>query len=104
MLNINYQILNLILTNIVLKESGIYVLYDDEEIVYIGKSTNIYNRIQQHKKDKVFTSVKSIIFKEEGNIDLYEPYLIKKYKPKYNKEFIDTINTIELPEINLKEE
>ncbi len=86
------------------KEEGIYLLYKDNHIIYIGKSNNIHNRIQQHKKDKEFDLVKSIIFKDISNIDLYEPYLINKYKPILNKDFIREDNGVELPYINLKEE
>lgn len=79
-------------------EAGIYVLYRNKDIIYIGKSKNIFNRLKGHS-DKEFTNAKSIIFKDLGNIDLYEPYLIKKYKPTYNKEFIGEERTIKLPEI-----
>lgn len=68
---------------------GIYLLYNNENIVYIGKSNNMKNRINQHKKDKEFNSVKCIIFKDEGLVNLYEPYLIQKYKPKYNKDLLN---------------
>jgi hypothetical protein len=79
---------------------GIYLLYDNENVVYIGKSNNMKNRINQHKKDKEFNSVKCIIFKDEGLVNLYEPYLIQKYKPKYNKDLLEDIK-FELPAIEL---
>ena len=50
------------------------------------------NRINQHKKDKDFNSVKCIIFKDEGLVNLYEPYLIQKYKPIYNKDLTEQTN------------
>jgi len=80
--------------------AGVYVLYNNNEIVYIGKSNNIKNRIVNHRADKKFDKVKSILFKDSGNINLYEPYLIQKYKPMYNKDLLDTI-TIKIPEIKL---
>lgn len=49
---------------------GIYLLYNNSEVVYIGKSNNMKNRISQHKKDKEFNSVKCIIFKDEGLVNL----------------------------------
>jgi len=73
--------------NDTVKFCGVYLLYNNEDIVYVGKSNNMKNRISQHKKDKEFNNVKCIVFKDEGLINLYEPYLIQKYKPKYNKEF-----------------
>ena len=40
-----------------------------------------------------------------GDIDLYEPYLIKKHKPKYNKEFIGSMNSENiLKDISLEED
>lgn len=79
---------------------GIYLLYNNSEIVYVGKSNNIENRIKQHKKDKEFDSVKWVVFKDAGLINLYEPYFIQKYSPKYNKDLLQKTN-FELPEIIL---
>jgi len=84
------------------KLEGVYFLYHNDTIVYIGKSKNIYDRVSQHRKDKQFNKVKSIIFKDASNIDLYEPYLINKYKPALNKDFIRDDNGIQLPEIKLQ--
>lgn len=87
-------------------KEGLYILYEKDNIVYIGKSENIKSRVNQHKKDKIFDSVQSILFIDNANIDIYEPYLINKYKPKYNKEFVRLDYCINLPEIilNKKEE
>lgn len=80
--------------------SGIYLLYNNNEVVYIGKSKNIKNRITQHKSVKEFDSVKCVIFKDIGMINLYEPYLIQRYKPIYNKDLLEK-TVLELPEINI---
>jgi excinuclease UvrABC nuclease subunit len=80
---------------------GLNKLYNNDKIIYIGKSNNIKLRVACHKKDKNFNNVKSIIFKDDGNIDLYEVYLINKYKPILNKEFKNKDNSIMLPEIIL---
>ena len=78
---------------------GIYLLYKNHKIVYIGKSfTSINARVSLHKKDKDFDDVKSIEFKQVGNINLYEPYLIQKFKPTYNKDFLQ-LTEISLPKI-----
>lgn len=82
--------------------AGIYIIYEKDEIIYIGKSINIKKRLIKHNVyNKAHHKVKCIIFKDIGNIDLYEPYLIKKYSPKYNKEFMKNNITISLPEIKL---
>lgn len=91
---------NYIVFNEAIIDCGIYLLYNDENIVYIGKSNNMKNRIKQHKKDKEFSNVKCIIFTDEGLVNLYEPYLIQKYKPMYNKDLLEDIK-FELPEIKL---
>ena len=44
--------------------------------------------------------VKSIIFKDTNLVNLYEPYLIQKYQPKYNNDLLEKFE-FELPEIKL---
>ena len=81
--------------------SGVYVLYKKSDIIYIGKSKNIKKRIDQHKTDKDFDRVKSIVFKNESYIDIYEPYLINKYKPILNRDLIRREDNFLLPDITL---
>lgn len=66
----------------------LYALYHKEEIVYVGITKNLKDRITQHKRTKkVFDSYQVLkmfndrffALKEENN-------LIIKYKPKYNKQ------------------
>ena len=78
---------------------GVYILYKQNLIIYIGKSKNINNRILQHKKDKDFDSVKSICFTNDSYIDLYEPFLINKYKPMLNNDLIRDCSNNILPDI-----
>ena len=72
----------------------------DGDIIYIGKSKNLKQRQQQHRKDKNFDCVKSIIFKDTNLVNLYEPYLIQKYQPKHNNDLLEKFE-FELPEIIL---
>ena len=67
---------------------GLYFLYNNGELVYIGVSTkNIYSRIQSHLNDKEFDSY-TWCATEDKNIlkELceLESVLIKKYKPIHN--------------------
>jgi len=62
---------------------GIYFLFNKKELVYIGKSTDIVARIQQHKVDKVFTHY-SYFKCPRKNLDILERLNIKKYNPKLN--------------------
>jgi len=59
----------------------IYFLYNGSELIYIGKTTDLRNRIYDHKyQGKVFDS---FAFKE---LDLaYEKLIIRVHKPKENK-------------------
>jgi hypothetical protein len=66
---------------------GIYFLYDNNELVYIGKSTNIHIRINTHRKNKQFDSY-SILKCCEDDLKIYERILINKYLPKYNIDMV----------------
>ena len=74
---------------------GVYQLYDDEKIIYIGKAKNLKKRVssyfsKNHESKKTKLLVKSIRKIEKIIVDtemdalLLENNLIKKYKPKYN--------------------
>jgi hypothetical protein len=78
--------------------SGVYILYENDKVVYVGKSNNMKNRITQHKKDKEFNKIICLSFENEGDKNIYELYYISKFKPKYNKDCVDT-SSIELKDI-----
>jgi hypothetical protein len=65
---------------------GIYFLFSDDELVYIGKSLSIYARIGNHCADveKQFNRVSIFLCSIEELDDLECKYILK-YKPKYNK-------------------
>ena len=75
--------------------TGIYYLYNDcGDIIYIGKSKNIKNRVNQHitgksnKSLKIQLELNNVSFETCGNelISLLkESEEIKTHKPKYNK-------------------
>jgi excinuclease UvrABC nuclease subunit len=65
------------------KRHWVYLLYDNDEVVYIGCTLDLKRRIDQHK-DKVFNSV---AVKKHWNQVLAmseERKLIILYNPKYN--------------------
>ena len=66
------------------KVRGVYFLFDDDELVYIGQSENILSRIASHLNDKRFDSY-NFIECQYGNLDALEAKYILKYNPKYNK-------------------
>ena len=67
---------------------GIYFLLDRFEIVYIGKSINLIQRVGSHIRENVkkFDSYK-IIKCDAEFLDVFEGILIILIRPKYNKKF-----------------
>lgn len=99
------------------KVQGIYMLLSCDEVVYIGKSTNINNRVNGHyrEREKEFDAVHAYSVPSDADMHVLEIYLINEYKPKYNKDSVGsstlTININEFYKaidkefvINLKEE
>lgn len=75
--------------------SCVYRFIDGKgNIIYVGKTVNINNRMQQHFSDKghlpkeCYNSVAKIEYqkyKTESDSLIMETYYITKYSPKYNK-------------------
>ena len=65
--------------------TGVYFLFDDDEIVYVGKSVNILSRVTTHINEgqKVFNKVRYIKY-DRDFLDDIEMLYIKLLKPKYN--------------------
>jgi hypothetical protein len=78
--------------NLLPKASGIYFVINDlEEILYIGKSTNIQSRWQGHNISADLDNPKKckVSYLEIKDTDLYqiyelEKYFIEKFQPKLN--------------------
>ena len=69
------------------KICGIYFLFDSTDtLIYIGQSTDILARIQQHNKDKVF-SYYSYYECSKASLNNNEKACIEHYKPKMNETF-----------------
>lgn len=77
------------------EECGVYYFLDKEgNIIYIGKSLNMYNRAmshfntKEHKGKKMLNDLYNVDFVETGSeliALLMESEEIKKHKPKYNR-------------------
>jgi len=69
-----------------MKYCGIYFLYDDKEIVYIGQSINVESRIQSHLQDgkKHFNKAYFIPFRRT-KLDGAEEAFVRMFRPKYNR-------------------
>lgn len=83
-----------------MSEFYIYKYVIKDNIIYIGKTnTSLYNRIKSHSKEEKFKEYKDAnvyCFQCKNRIetDIYEKYLINKYKPILNvmDKISDTIN------------
>lgn len=75
---------------------GVYKIYDESnDLVYVGQSKNLARRIKEHfrnkrkgifiHKVKFFYVHHEDVFVEDSMRDMYETFLIRKLKPKYNK-------------------
>lgn len=61
----------------------VYALWNNEEIVYIGKTTQLGQRITTHARTKVFTHFSTYQCEDELQMGILEDELILEYQPKY---------------------
>lgn len=69
----------------------IYVLFDKEEIVYVGMSKNLIYRIGQHQSNKIFNAIYVVEIENDKDKDIKTEefkYICRLY-PKYNNEVKD---------------
>ena len=84
-----------------LSEKGIYRLYKDNNIVYIGKSKNLLKRIRVHTG---FDEFDFVTLNSSADLDIYEIYYINKYKPELNKDCNSNDElSVELKELTFSE-
>jgi len=75
----------------------VYLFYDkNDELLYIGKTISMKNRMKQHKSSskvevwkKDIETIKYYSFDNQCDMSIYEIWLISKHRPKYNKEYMD---------------
>lgn len=79
---------------------GIYFLWDCDNLVYIGQSTDIYKRISEHRGVKKFTHF-SFIECIESKLDKLERTYIQTYNPILNKTFSRYSPKVVLLEVDL---
>jgi len=70
------------------KHIGVYALYDDNGLIYIGHSVKVFQRIKTHEKEHKYAKFKVLLNLEEAQAS--EKKLIRRLGPKLNKEFIKT--------------
>lgn len=75
--------------------SGIYFLFDGDNIVYVGQSADIYRRIYEHSSGrakgdkKTFDSFEFFEVDDEQERKRMEALLIRLMRPKYNIDIPD---------------
>lgn len=65
------------------KKPCVYLLLKDNEIVYVGKSKNIFNRLSEHVDNKVYDSI-FMDYMDEKDLYLKELIYINRYRPIHN--------------------
>jgi len=69
-----------------MKRIGVYFIYDDnDEVIYIGKSSNLDKRIKTSCEAKKGKYVRVAEMKNKIDATIYESYYISKLSPKLNK-------------------
>ena len=100
------------------KANKVYCLYKfldaDRNVIYIGQTTNLDQRICSHKSgyqsnfvdfDLQVDDIEYAIFQSEYQLCIYEIHYIAIYKPELNKQYNNNISEIklfDLPEVEWK--
>jgi hypothetical protein len=65
----------------------IYFLFDDGVLVYIGKTTDISQRLHFHlKSGKIFDSYSVLKYFDPESLEIAERFYINRFLPKYNND------------------
>lgn len=69
------------------RKRGIYFLYRGLDLVYIGQTTHLDQRLHNHTQDKTkeFDSYKFLEINGTIDLSVLEITLIKRFQPVYNK-------------------
>ena len=76
------------ITELVGDSPGIYALYDDAELYYVGKSTELRKRVRHHLKDRhlaSWTHFSLYLARREEHIHEIESLLVRIANPKGNR-------------------
>ena len=80
-------------------KNSVYFLFDGDELVYVGKSTNLFARIGTHVAEG-FKKFDRFEFYETDDQDRMEEFFIRLLRPKYNKTVPDN-NFPNMPSIKM---
>ena len=85
------------------KKAGLYAFYaKDDELLYVGKTKNLFTRVRQHclgndsNTGPVSHNIAYLhywIIESETDLEIYETYMINTLKPAWNKDKVYTYKT-----------
>lgn len=74
------------------EQKGLYIFWANEEIVYIGKSVNLQERIYSSLKERIknapITHLTALLTITEADMHIGEVLLITEYKPTLNRDCV----------------
>lgn len=76
------------ITDLIGSSPGVYALYDDEVLYYVGKSNELRKRVKQHLKDRHYagwTHFSLYLVRDEEHIGEMESLLVRIANPKGNR-------------------
>ena len=76
-----------LITKLIERSSGVYALYDEGELYYVGRATQLRTRVKQHLKDRhdaSWTHFSIYLVKNDDHIGEIESLLIRIANPKGN--------------------
>jgi excinuclease UvrABC nuclease subunit len=77
----------------ILNEGGVYCFYSKQgDLLYVGKSKDVKKRMNSHLKGrsntnfiyKAFDNIIIYYIKDEAEMEIYETYIINKFRPLFN--------------------
>jgi hypothetical protein len=77
-----------LITKLIGDSPGVYALYDDNELYYVGKSTDLRNRVKHHLRDRhgaSWTHFSLYLARKEVHIHEIESLIVRISNPKGNR-------------------
>lgn len=86
-------------SDILLDRHCVYMLYSDNELVYIGMTTKLYNRVNEHRRKGKFAFNRVLVkyVEDETQANALEYTLIRDLQPRYNIQYIEGLNNKQNP-------
>ncbi len=76
-----------LITQLIEKSSGVYALYDENELYYVGRAIQLRRRVKQHLKDRhdaSWTHFSIYLISNDEHIGEFESLLVRIANPKGN--------------------